>query len=50
MTDTITALQTLKQALNDAELELNLNGDTCNDFFSDILTDLGIDYNDLCDT
>ena len=47
--NTIIALQNLQEALNAAEQELNLNGDTCTDFFSNILHDLGMDYEEFCD-
>ena len=45
----IDSLRNLKIALNDAEVALNLNGDTTSDFFSNILHDLGIDYTDYND-
>lgn len=47
--NTIDALRDLQDALNTAEAELNLDADTCIDFFSNILHDLGMSYEEFCD-
>lgn len=45
----LTTLINLQDALNQAELDLNINGDTTWDFFSNILFDLGMEYDAYLD-